>query len=363
MRDLANAAQHIDEVVKSIEAIAKQTSLLALNATIEAARAGEAGRGFAVVANEMKELARQTGQGDGRRSARRCSASRPPPQEMAQAISAVSPQRRRGPARSTVTSTRCWPAADLARNARSDRRRRQHPLRAVARRRCRKSAARFSSRSHRRERGSSRNRRRSRVARSHLARHLDPGVIFPISTTAPSKSGILHSLSGTLTASERPLQQLLVMMVEELNKEPGGCSAARWKRVIHRSALALPEAYAEHLRKPCWRNKASRSIFGCWSSAARKQVLPVLARNNATFVLPEPSTSRPGAVAGRLRHEHIAATEAIPGSISCSRQPLPPFRLVNYLLRRSPASTNAIIKGYLAPPQCIAHAGWKKFTR
>jgi urea transport system substrate-binding protein len=28
------------------------------------------------------------------------------------------------------------------------------------------------------------------------------------------KIGIMHSLSGTLTASERPLQELLVMMIE-----------------------------------------------------------------------------------------------------------------------------------------------------
>jgi Methyl-accepting chemotaxis protein (MCP) signalling domain len=45
-----------------IQAIAGQTNLLALNATIESARAGEAGRGFAVVANEVKDLARQSGE-------------------------------------------------------------------------------------------------------------------------------------------------------------------------------------------------------------------------------------------------------------------------------------------------------------
>ena len=57
---LKNVAAHINEVVKSINAIASQTNLLALNATIEAARAGEAGRGFAVVAHEVKALATQT---------------------------------------------------------------------------------------------------------------------------------------------------------------------------------------------------------------------------------------------------------------------------------------------------------------
>ncbi|MDY0162953.1 methyl-accepting chemotaxis protein [Desulfobotulus sp.] len=62
MASLGLSARSIDKVTEAIEAISAQINLLALNATIEAARAGEAGRGFAVVANEIKELARQTGE-------------------------------------------------------------------------------------------------------------------------------------------------------------------------------------------------------------------------------------------------------------------------------------------------------------
>ena len=57
---LAEAAAHVETVVRLITDIASRTNLLALNATIEAARAGEAGKGFAVVAGEVKALAAQT---------------------------------------------------------------------------------------------------------------------------------------------------------------------------------------------------------------------------------------------------------------------------------------------------------------
>ncbi|MBF0193821.1 MAG: CZB domain-containing protein [Magnetococcales bacterium] len=62
VNDLSASALEIGKVIGIINDIAEQTNMLALNASIEAAGAGEAGKGFAVVANEVKELARQTGE-------------------------------------------------------------------------------------------------------------------------------------------------------------------------------------------------------------------------------------------------------------------------------------------------------------
>jgi methyl-accepting chemotaxis protein len=61
MGRLERASKAIGKVVDLITGVADQTNLLALNASIEAAGAGAAGRGFAVVANEVKVLAKRTG--------------------------------------------------------------------------------------------------------------------------------------------------------------------------------------------------------------------------------------------------------------------------------------------------------------
>ena len=157
------------------------------------------------------------------------------------------------------------------------------------------------------------------------------------------KIGILHSLSGTMTASERPLQELLVMLIEQQNAR-GGLLGRPIEPVIV-NPHSDPKAYAELAKKLIHDDKVA-AMFGCWSSASRKEVLPIVERDNALLFYP---SQYEGEEASRNIF-YTGATppqQAIPAVNFLRAQGIGRFFLVgtDYIY---PRTTNAVLKGYLA---------------
>ena len=335
VRSLSAAAERIGAVVKLIEAIASQTSLLALNATIEAARAGAAGRGFAVVASEVKTLAQQTAKATGDISAQ-IHDIQEAVSKTVEAIAGVS---------SSVTTMS---------NA-------NRQLTGIL--------------DHQAEEINRIGNRAEQVAGAVA------GVLPEISTIASSveeagngvlataedllgrsqwlvdavtryfsdlefgaiKIGIMHSLSGTLTASERPLQESLVMMIEQQNAR-GGLLGRPIEPVIV-NPCSDPKAYSALANKLIHDDKVA-ALFGCWSSASRKEVLPIVEKDNALLFYPSQyegeETSRNIFYTGATPPQ-----QAIPAVNFLRAQGISRFFLVgtDYIY---PRTTNAVLKGYLA---------------
>ncbi|MGA9947381.1 MAG: transporter substrate-binding protein, partial [Xanthobacteraceae bacterium] len=335
VRSLSAAAERIGAVVKLIEAIASQTSLLALNATIEAARAGAAGRGFAVVASDVKTVAQQTAKATGDISAQ-IHDIQEAVSKTVEAIAGVS---------SSVTTM-------------SDANRQ---LTGIL--------------DHQAEEINRIGNRAEQVAGAVA------GVLPEISTIASSveeagngvlataedllgrsqwlvdavtryfsdlefgaiKIGIMHSLSGTLTASERPLQELLVMMIEQQNAR-GGLLGRPIEPVIV-NPCSDPKAYPSLAKKLIHDDKVA-ALFGCWSSASRKEVLPIVEKDNALLFYPSQyegeETSRNIFYTGATPPQ-----QAIPAVNFLRQQGITRFFLVgtDYIY---PRTTNTVLKGYLA---------------
>lgn len=95
--------------------------------------------------------------------------------------------------------------------------------------------------------------------------------------------GVLYSLSGTTAIVERSMNQCALMAIEEINAA-GGVNGRQLRPVVEDPA-SDPRQYSERARSLILRNKVA-VIFGCYTTASRKAVLPVVEQRDHLLVWP-----------------------------------------------------------------------------
>lgn len=108
-------------------------------------------------------------------------------------------------------------------------------------------------------------------------------VLLKPAAPAPIRVGVLHSLSGTMAASERPLVDGLRLAAEEINAA-GGLLGRPVELVVvdGRSDWAVFAREAERLIV----EEQVNVLFACWTSACRKVVRPVVERHQHLMFYP-----------------------------------------------------------------------------
>src|SRR4051812_26360421 len=92
------------------------------------------------------------------------------------------------------------------------------------------------------------------------------------------KVGVLHSVSGTMAANGTSLRDVLLFAFDEINAH-GGVLGKKIEPVVMDGGSSLP-VFPERAARLITQDKVA-AVFGCWTSASRKAVLPVFTANNA----------------------------------------------------------------------------------
>lgn len=157
------------------------------------------------------------------------------------------------------------------------------------------------------------------------------------------KVGILHSLSGTMAVSEVAVRDADLLAIEEINAT-GGVLGKKIQAVVEDGASDWP-TFAEKAKKLIQRDKVA-CVFGCWTSASRKAVLPVFESNKALLYYP-------------VQYEGLESSPYIYYTGATTNQQIVPS--IEYLLKEGkkkmfllgsdyvfPRTANKIIKAQLA---------------
>ncbi len=108
-----------------------------------------------------------------------------------------------------------------------------------------------------------------------------PGGLVPASE--PIKVGILHSLSGTMADSERPVVDALLLAIEQVNSQ-GGVGGHPVVPVVA-DGKSNANTFADEARRLIEQEEVC-TVFGCWTSESRKTVVPIFEETNNLLIYP-----------------------------------------------------------------------------
>lgn len=97
------------------------------------------------------------------------------------------------------------------------------------------------------------------------------------------KIGVLHSLTGTMAASETPLVDAVRLAVEEANQS-GGVQGAQIEMIV--ADCRSDAAYCAQQAEKLITQDGVRALFGCWTSACRKAVKIVVEKHHHLLFYP-----------------------------------------------------------------------------
>ena len=123
-----------------------------------------------------------------------------------------------------------------------------------------------------------------RAGRSSLP--TGPGPSPAMAGAEPIKVGVLHSLSGSLATTERPIVDATLLAIEELN-QAGGLLGRRIEPVIvdGKSDSAADGAFCQGAKRLIEQEQVA-VLFGTWTSAARRALKPLLEASGQLLIYP-----------------------------------------------------------------------------
>ncbi|MDX8408808.1 MAG: urea ABC transporter substrate-binding protein [Mariprofundales bacterium] len=108
-------------------------------------------------------------------------------------------------------------------------------------------------------------------------------LLYPRLQPPPIKVGILHSLSGTMAMSEKPVVDATMLAIADINAH-GGLLGRKVEAVIV-DGRSDDITFAKGAERLISQDHVA-AIFGCWTSACRKMVKPVVEKHHHLLLYP-----------------------------------------------------------------------------